>query len=218
MAASRVVGYDLRFWHYFGECRCVYASFFMWKFAVQLISIPKGLNALIKSNQQQSKLRAKVPSPTILDINIKGTCLYVTAPQYTHLKPLTLGALDVENSGIVLTTVAALIASLTFLMILYHLFMSKTSRSPRASLLQSAVLGFCTVWLFAAQVPFTLFFATRSAKVRAFVGKVELPAQVIHSVEKALGATSVYKDIPYRECPSFKAVLSFDAYMRLRAL
>lgn len=59
-------------------------------------------------------------------------------------------------------------------------------------------LAFCAVWLFATQIPFTHFFATRSAQVHAFVGTVELPSSIVQTLQNQLGFTNVYKDISYR--------------------
>jgi len=133
-----------------------------------------GLNALIKSNQEQSRFKKLVPAPTVLTINVN----------------------DVFRSGVVLTTVSALIALLSFLMILHILFSSATNHA-KALRIQAAILTFCAVWLFATIIPFTFFFATRSAKVTASLNGLQLPSTLVNQAEKSLGSTSVYKKIGY---------------------
>ena len=46
-------------------------------------------------------------------------------------------------------------------------------------------------------IPFMLFFATREAVVRAFVGTLELPKEVVEKVSAASGSTPVYNKIDY---------------------
>jgi len=46
-------------------------------------------------------------------------------------------------------------------------------------------------------IPFMLFFATREAVVRAFVGALELPKEVVDKVSAASGSTPVYSKIDY---------------------
>lgn len=80
-----------------------------------------------------------------------------------------------------------------------------TRLSERSLPFQWISLAFCAVWLFATQIPFTHFFATRSAQVHAFVGNVEIPPSFVQTVQNQLGLTSVYKKIGY--CMSFLLVL-----------
>ncbi|KAF5367289.1 hypothetical protein D9615_010452 [Tricholomella constricta] len=132
-----------------------------------------GLNALIKSNQEKSRLKKSVPAPAVLTIDTD----------------------DVFQSGVVLTVVGALIAVLCSIFILMLFFTrGYAARSLRT---QSLILAFCATWLLATLIPFTFFFATRSAKVSASIGGVELPASIIKQTEKALGSTSVYREIGY---------------------
>ena len=46
-------------------------------------------------------------------------------------------------------------------------------------------------------IPFMLFFATLEAVVRAFVGTLELPKEVVEKVLAASGSTPVYSKIDY---------------------
>jgi len=144
-----------------------------WCFAV--ISGSMGLNSLIKSNQSQSSLKKQVPPPTVLVIDVS----------------------DAFDAGVFATTASTLISVLVFNYISMMLLPKMRAFSTKTLRPQAYSLFFCVVWLIGAQIPFTFFFATRSAGVRAFIGSVELPASIIASTEKALGTTSVYKKMGY---------------------
>ncbi|KAF9002419.1 hypothetical protein BDQ17DRAFT_1356822 [Cyathus striatus] len=105
-----------------------------WAWAIIAVGV-----ALIKSNQQQTRLRNQVPAGTTLDINVK----------------------DVFNTGVIVTTIAACIGVLTTVLLLLHL--SRPTLLTSSLKIQGSILAFFTVWLFAVQVAFTHFFRTRSA-------------------------------------------------------
>ncbi|KAF5345492.1 hypothetical protein D9757_013509 [Collybiopsis confluens] len=163
------------------------ASLFM-AFAWAVIAGSVGLNALIKSNQQQSAVRKILPAGATLDVNDD----------------------DVFHSGIVITTVSALIAVLSSIYILILLSAISSVRNTSASSptrltrlsnrilpFESISLGFCALWLFATQIPFTHFFATRSASVRAFVNGVPIPPAFVQTVQNQLGFKTIYRQIGY---------------------
>jgi len=137
-----------------------------------------GLNALIKSNQDQSRLKKQVPPPTVLTINVH----------------------DIFVVGVVATTVSALTAFLLFNYAALQFL--RPALATRTLRLQSFSIFFCAIWLFATQIPFTVYYATRAARVTAFIGTVQLPDAVIKSVEKTLGTSSVYREIPYLRAPA----------------
>ncbi|KAF8643449.1 hypothetical protein AX16_009005 [Volvariella volvacea WC 439] len=139
-------------------------------------------------------------------------------PQRAHTPRSDLGHQHIKNAGIVVTTVSTLTALLGLLFLSHHLHASMTAPtlhdlrlqqpsasalwgdmypSARALLIQAMALGFCSLWLFATQIPLTVFFATRQAGVTAAIGRVELPQEIIAALEAALGATSVYREIGY---------------------
>lgn len=109
---------------------------------------------------------------------------------------------DVFKSGVVLTTVAALIAVLSFLYILMLCFTQKLA--ARTLRVQSLSLAFCATWQFATLIPFTDFFANRSAQVSASIGGVALPPSLIQQAEQALGANPVYHKVGYRKSPDVR--------------
>ncbi|KIK63336.1 hypothetical protein GYMLUDRAFT_241834 [Collybiopsis luxurians FD-317 M1] len=162
-------------------------SLFM-AFAWAVIAGSAGLNALVKSNQQQSSVRKILPPGTTLDVEDN----------------------DVFHTGVVITTVSALIALLTFIyMVILLSAMSSTRKTSPTSLTRSArlsnrilpfesiSLAFCAIWLFATQIPFTHFFATRSAGVRAFSGGVEINPALVQIIQNELGFETTYRKIGY---------------------
>ncbi|KAJ4500157.1 hypothetical protein C8R41DRAFT_729756, partial [Lentinula lateritia] len=153
-------------------------SLFM-AFAFAVISGSVGLNSLVKSNQQTSTVKKLLPAGTSLVVDDN----------------------DVFHSGIVITTISALIALLTLIYILLLLLSHRMTKFTRLSnqLLpfEWMSLAFCAVWLFATQVPFTHFFATRSAQVTAFTGNIQVPPGLVQIVENQLGFTTVYRRIHY---------------------
>ena len=121
---------------------------------------------------------------------------------------------DVYHSGVVLTTVCTLIAVLSTLFFLLTLWSStqraasssgKQDLATRTLPIQSIVLGFCSVWLFATIIPFTDFFANRAANVTAFINGVQLPPAAVSAAQQSLGATSIYHKLYYCECISVLA-------------
>ncbi|KAJ3852109.1 hypothetical protein EV368DRAFT_41737 [Lentinula lateritia] len=153
-------------------------SLFM-AFAFAVISGSVGLNSLVKSNQQTSTVKKLLPAGTSLVVDDN----------------------DVFHSGVVITTISALIALLTLIYILLLLLSHRMTKFTRLSnqLLpfEWMSLAFCAVWLFATQVPFTHFFATRSAQVTAFTGNIQVPPGLVQIVENQLGFTTVYRRIHY---------------------
>ncbi|KAJ8454556.1 hypothetical protein ONZ45_g19258 [Pleurotus djamor] len=165
-------------------------------FALSVIASSAGLNSLIKSRQSQSSLASKVPPPTVIEIDIS----------------------DVRRTGIIATVVCLLSALLSFAFIVIialplNYRSTSTPLSTRTLRLQWLLLAFLAVFLFAVQVPFTLFFATRSASIRAFVGNLELPQSVIQTVQSQLGVSSVYKDIDYLRLTAVFPWLAFGSLL-----
>ena len=74
--------------------------------------------------------------------------------------------------------------------------------SARSLLFQSTNFLVAGLGLFAALVPFTIYFATHEASVLAFIGTAEIPTTLVQEVEKALGITPVYRNISYCKPPS----------------
>ncbi|KZT25817.1 hypothetical protein NEOLEDRAFT_1147578 [Neolentinus lepideus HHB14362 ss-1] len=141
-------------------------------FAWGVIGFALGVSAVVKSNHQKSEIRHAAPAAASISIS--------TA--------------DILGAGGALTGACGLL----FVESLLFLLSSFLPVPLLGSLpLQSHLLAFTTVFIFAAAVPTSDFVARRQAKVHASLGGVELPPSVIQSVQNQLGVTGVYKHIHY---------------------
>ncbi|KAI0260759.1 hypothetical protein BC834DRAFT_973211 [Gloeopeniophorella convolvens] len=138
-----------------------------------IVSACVGLNALIKANQTKSRFRREAPPGVTLDIDIN----------------------DVYQSGVVLTTVCAVIAVLASIFFLVMLIWPK--RATGSLKIQAWMLTFFSVWLLATQIPYTIFTATRTSKVTAFLGGLQLPPEAIQEALAASGETDVYHKLNF---------------------
>jgi hypothetical protein len=144
-------------------------------FAFAVVGGSVGLNALIKSNQEQTRLRHALPPGATLNVNLNG----------------------IYQTGVVLTTVCALIALLT--LIYFILSLARPAKCWLA--FQAWTLGFCAVWLFPVMIAYDNFVRTRSAGLSVTVGGVLWPFSTIQGVENRLGVTNVYRHVYYRAWP-----------------
>ncbi|TCD68134.1 hypothetical protein EIP91_011499 [Steccherinum ochraceum] len=151
------------------------ASLFL-SFSFGVIGFGVGVNALVKSNTAKDQLRQNANGATV-----------------------NIDTADVFKSGVVVTVASGLLALASLFALPSALLSSGRGRysSSRLLTVQSALLGFLTVFLFAALTPFTDFVANRQAKISAFLGAVPVPDSIIQQVEAGLGATPVYKNIDY---------------------
>jgi len=100
-------------------------------------------------------------------------------------------------------TIAIITAS-----VLAVLFRSRTR--PKFFTILGSLLAFASVWLLAVTIAFTIIFATKSARVSASLGSLQLPQSVIDAQAKALGVSPIYKNQSYRELQSSPALQSPD--------
>ncbi|KAJ7176845.1 hypothetical protein C8R46DRAFT_1346783 [Mycena filopes] len=145
--------------------------------AWSLISLAIGINAFVKSNRDKKRIVSEVPPPTIISLNTN----------------------DVFRAGVVVTVVSAVIMVLCTLFIgLLVVDANKRSGiSTRTLPLQYLSLAFFAVWLFATQIPVSVFVSQRSVKVSAMINGLNLPNGVIKTIERALGTNIAYKDFSY---------------------
>jgi hypothetical protein len=135
------------------------------------------------------------------------------------VKPLGISVnIDTDNvqmPGYVLT--AGL--GLTFVSALAAMVLTLKRTPPR---LQSFILAFCTVWIFATLVPFTYEVAQGKASVHAkFANGTPVPDQLVSAQEKALGSTRIYNKLDYRKrhllfsliCASPRGITRFFQWM-----
>jgi len=178
-----------------------------------LLHLHTAINAKVKSEQQKDDLERLIPPGATLDLDTSGK-VFLLAPRPDYL--ILASRTDVNSSGIVITVVSLIIAILSLIYFILLLLSSHTRAdsgssnrrfrvgpvshlSSRTLPFQWISLSFLAIWLFAVQIPFTSFFANRSAGVRVFIGNIQLQAGVIQVIENGLGITPVYKHIDYRE-------------------
>ncbi|KAH9476276.1 hypothetical protein JR316_0011849 [Psilocybe cubensis] len=140
-----------------------------WCIAVVASSV--GLNALIKSNQDKSRLKKLAPPPSVVEINTDS----------------------IYNAGIVATTASLLIAVILSKLIIAPYLPFTKSFAARTLRAQSIILGLASLFLLGSLIPFVVFFATGEADVKAFIGSVQLPDSAVKAVEANSGSTRVYK-------------------------
>ncbi|EKM48786.1 uncharacterized protein PHACADRAFT_266141 [Phanerochaete carnosa HHB-10118-sp] len=153
------------------------ASLFL-SFAFGVVGLGVGINALVKFLQEKRTLSAAVPAGTVVHISTG----------------------DVLSTGYVVTVACGLIAVASLLFLL-PIFLAP-ALAGRTLKIQGAILTFLSVWLFATLVPFTDFFANKSAQISASIGSVQIPQSTIQGIVASLGATTRYRDIEYLRLPA----------------
>jgi hypothetical protein len=68
-------------------------------------------------------------------------------------------------------------------------------RSTNSLKIQAWILTFFSAWLLATQIPYTVFLATRSGKVDAFLGGQQLPQATIAAALAAEGLSPKYNKL-----------------------
>ncbi|KAH7890517.1 hypothetical protein F5I97DRAFT_37605 [Phlebopus sp. FC_14] len=150
------------------------ASLFF-SFAFSVIGGSVGLNALVKYNQDRSRVNDAAPAGAVVTINVH----------------------DVFSTGAVITAVCALLAVLSAIFFIFIWCPLPAKRVKFYLRIQSCALLFCSLWLLATLIPFDYYFANRQVGVSVTLDGVPVPASLIQALEEALGFTPVYKDIYY---------------------
>ena len=97
---------------------------------------------------------------------------------------------DLYQSGVVVTTVCTILAILAVIFIAVTLVWPKHATGSLK--IQAWIFTFFNLWLLATEIPYTVFLATRSAKIDAFLGGKQLPAQVVQATIAADGESPKY--------------------------
>jgi len=97
---------------------------------------------------------------------------------------------DVYQSGVVVTSICATLALLSTIFLLVTIVWP--NRATGSLKIQAWMFTFFSVWVLAAQIPYTAFVATRRAKVDAFLGGVQLPPQTVQGALAAAGESDKY--------------------------
>ncbi|KAF8708384.1 hypothetical protein RHS03_04150, partial [Rhizoctonia solani] len=149
--------------------------------ALGIVGAAAGLNAIVKRNDQVSSIKQAVAA------------LRITVFVDTN---------NILRSGIVLAVGCLLLALATsvFIGLLVLDSLKPSSANPistRTLGVQTGLLGFLTVWIFACLVAVTKFAATGSASVAAYTGSIRVPDALVHATESQLGFSRVYWDQTY---------------------
>ena len=104
---------------------------------------------------------------------------------------------DITAAGIVSIVAQGLIIVLTIVSAFAVLYRSKTR--PKFFTILGSLLAFTSLWLLSVTIAFTVIFATKSARVSASLGGVQLSQAIINAQARAHGVSPVYKDQSYRE-------------------
>ncbi|CAE6458924.1 unnamed protein product [Rhizoctonia solani] len=149
--------------------------------ALGVVGAAAGLNAIVKRNHQVATIKEAVAA------------LRITVFVNTD---------DLLRSGIVLAVGCLLLAIVTSIFIgllVLDSIKPPTSNpiSTRTLGLQSGLLAFLTIWIFACLVAVTKFAATGGAAVAAYTGGIKVPDSLVHATEARLGFSRVYWDQLY---------------------
>jgi len=136
-----------------------------------IISGSIGLNALIKANRTETRFRKEAPNGVTLDFHIN----------------------DLYQPGVVLTTVCA--ASALLATIFFIVTLAWPKRATGSLKIQAWIFTFFNLWLFATQIPYTVCVAKRRAKIDAFLGGEQLPAEVVQATISAEGESTKYSKL-----------------------
>jgi hypothetical protein len=147
------------------------ALFFSFDFAV--VGGALLIRAFIASNDQVRDLRAAIPHGTSLDVD-------------RH---------DITTAGEVSAAVQGIIGGLAVLSA--YAVLNRAKIRPKFLVILGSLLSFASIWLLSVTIAFTVIFATRSARVAAFLGSVQLPQSMVDAQARALGVSPVYKDQSY---------------------
>lgn len=175
----------------------LYTFAFAWAWTV--VTSALGLYSLIKSNQEKASIRAKAAtiSRTIhVNIDTQGE---LPAARCLELVIYDFVA-DVFASGLSATIAAGFISSIALFCLSRAIMRKATQPTRRARLIESALFAFGAVWMVASLIPYTIFVATRSAKVTAFNGSVPIPPALLAQTMKQFHDSPVYHDKSYRTC------------------
>jgi lysylphosphatidylglycerol synthetase-like protein (DUF2156 family) len=135
-----------------------------------------GLNALVESRKNTNSLKATVPPPTSIDINIK----------------------DVTTTGAVASAASLLIFVFSVLFAAAAVLPGTRALSLRTLRLQAFSLIAAAAIILGSMIPYMVFFTKRGPKVKAFVGGNQLPDSVVAPiVNSRVGNRAFYKNIDY---------------------
>jgi hypothetical protein len=117
-------------------------------------------------------------------------CLSLTL--YLHILSFS-SRVDIYQPGVIVTTICATIALLaTIFLVLTQFWPERATGSLKT---QAWLFTFFALWLFATQIPYTVAVANHRAKINAFLGGVQLPAQTVQAAITAAGESDKYSKL-----------------------
>ena len=131
-----------------------------------------------------------------LHFDINGSSATLILSLYT---PNPSSHTDVYQPGVIITTICTTLALLAAIFILVTLLWPK--RATGSLKIQAGIFTFFSVWLFATQIPYTVFVANHHAKITAFLDGVQLPAQLVQTTLSEAGESDKYSKLhPGKSC------------------
>jgi hypothetical protein len=127
----------------------------------------------------------------------------VVLPHPSRLRSLSsLSRVDLYQPGVVLTAVCATTALLAMIFFVVTLVWPKNATGSLK--IQAWIFTFFSVWLFATQIPYTIFIANRNAKIDAFLAGRQLPAQAVQAALAAAGESTKYSKLHFGTSTSYQ--------------
>jgi hypothetical protein len=123
-----------------------------------------------------------------LKININGSFYRFLVARY--ILTSSSSRADAYQSGVVVTAVCATLAVLSAIYLLITIVWP--NRALGSLKIQAGMFAFFSAWILATQIPYTVFIATRRAKIDAFLDGVQLPPQTVQAALAAAGASDKY--------------------------
>jgi len=177
-----------------------------WAFAVIAASV--GLYAEITGERDKKRYMQLVPSSVRVEVDIS----------------------DILVSGACATVASTFIGIFAFCSFICTFITTTTTTinvgtcilSVMGSLrTQAILLSIASLFLLASMIPYMIFFSTRSASVKAFIGGSLIPDSVVQSAAKSLGVNGEYKSVSYLKLvaifPWFTLLAAFIAIVLLFA-
>ena len=132
----------------------------------------------------------------ILHFDINGTS--ATLIPFLHT-PNPSPRTEVYQPGVIITTLCTTLALLAAIFIFVTLVWPK--RATGSLKIQAGIFTFFSVWLFATQIPYTVFVAKHRAKITAFLNGLQLPAPVVQAALSEAGESDKYSKLhPGKPC------------------
>lgn len=137
-------------------------------FAFSVVGLSVVINALVKSNQEDSYIRSVAPDGTIVDINYH----------------------DIYSVCAVMAAACALL--IVFSLVSAFSQITSIGRKQRLVRLQVFLILFGALWLLATVIACDVLFATRSTNITATFDGVALSQSVIQQLEQSIGVSPEY--------------------------